>query len=61
MSVAIDALSMVLVLSIAKIMLKKVKFLPKGLKGTFFNLKNVQVRYLIFMVPCISFGISHLV
>ena len=42
MGVAICALIMLLVVDIAKIMIKKMKILPKGLKGTELIFKNTN-------------------
>jgi hypothetical protein len=59
--VGIGALSMVLALNIAKIMIKKMKILPKGLKGTFLKFQNGQVSHLKSAVPSIGFHIAQLV
>ena len=60
MGVAIGALSMLLVVDIAKTMIKKMKILPKGLEGTELIFKNAKVRYPKSNVPIISSFISHL-
>jgi hypothetical protein len=44
----------------AKIMMKKVKILPKGLKGTELIFKNAKVTYPKSVVPIIISFVSHL-
>ena len=61
MGVAIGALSMLLVVDIAKMIIKKMKILPKGLKGTFLKFQNGQVSHLKSAVPSIGFHIAQLV
>jgi hypothetical protein len=58
--VDIGALSMVLVVDIATIIMKKMKILPKGLKGTELIFKNAKVNHPKSVVPIIFSAVSHL-
>ena len=60
MYVAIGALSMLLVVDIAKTMIKKMKILPKGLEGTELISKNAKVNHPKSVVPIIFSCVSHL-